>query len=75
MEEDKELPIEVIDDVEKLKEYMKVNGLSYFIGKTACECKKERDICLLIQTPYIISEVIVCEKCYKNKNYPIFKYN
>lgn len=69
MGKDRELPIMVIDDEYKLKEYMKVNGLSYFIGKTACECNEERDMYLLIQTPYIISSVIVCKNCYNNNQY------
>jgi len=73
MSEYRELPIEVIDDEYKLKEYMKRNGLSYFIGKTSCDYKEERDIYLLIQTPYIIGSVIVCKKCYDNNNYKKLK--
>lgn len=73
MSKDRELPIMVIDDEYKLKEYMKVNGLSYFIGKTACECNEERDMYLLIQTPYIIGSVIVCKNCYNNNQYQKLK--
>lgn len=73
MSKGRELPIKVIDDEYKLKEYMKVNGLSYIIGKTVCECNEERDMYLLIQKPYIISSVIVCNNCYNNNQYKKLK--
>lgn len=71
MSEFRELPIMVIDDEDeyKLKEYMNVNGLSYFVGKTTCECNEERNIYLFMQTPYIIISVIVCNNCYNNNKY------
>jgi hypothetical protein len=70
----KELPpIKVIDDEYKLKEYMKRNGLFSIVSKIPCECNKERDIYLLIQTPYIIDSVVVCKECYDNNKYPKLK--
>ena len=67
------LPIKVIDDEEKLKEYMKVNGLFSLIGKIHCDCGEERDIHLLVLTPHIIDSVVVCKECYDNNNYPKLK--
>jgi|YNPMSStandDraft_2_1061718.scaffolds.fasta_scaffold102100_1 hypothetical protein len=69
----KELPIEVIDEEYKLKEYIKKSGLSYLIGKIDCECKKEKHIYLLIQALYIVKSVIVCKECYDNNNYSKLK--
>jgi hypothetical protein len=70
MYNNKELLIKVIDYEDRLKEYMKKNGLCSIKSNIICNCGKEKNIHLLAFALHIIDSVVVCKECYDNNNYP-----
>jgi len=65
--------VKVIDDEEKLMEYIKRNGFGFIKTTDECMCSKERTAYLLTYHVRFDDFIIICPKCYKYEYYEKLK--